>query len=76
MAQWITRLTTDQKIAGSNPVRVSFLLVVHISSVRNPFVQAIKPVCSMSFILLLILKSPIHTTNKLSSKVGVQSDPI
>ena len=26
MAQWITRLTTDQKIAGSNPVRVVFFL--------------------------------------------------
>ena len=25
MAQWITRLTTDQKIAGSNPARVVFL---------------------------------------------------
>ena len=22
MAQWITRLTTDQKIAGSNPARI------------------------------------------------------
>ena len=26
MAQWITRLTTDQKIAGSNPARVVFSL--------------------------------------------------
>ena len=24
MAQWITRLTTDQKIAGSNPARLVF----------------------------------------------------
>ncbi len=29
MAQWITRLTTDQKIAGSNPARIvkSFVLL-------------------------------------------------
>ena len=27
MAQWITRLTTDQKIAGSNPARLVFSLL-------------------------------------------------
>ena len=26
VAQWITRLTTDQKIAGSNPAKVVFHL--------------------------------------------------
>jgi hypothetical protein len=31
VAQWITRLTTDQKIAGSNPARIGkiILYVVH-----------------------------------------------
>ena len=27
VAQWITRLTTDQKIAGSNPAKIDLLLV-------------------------------------------------
>ncbi len=28
MAQWITRLTTDQKIAGSNPARIDNIFVL------------------------------------------------
>ena len=51
MAQWITRLTTDQKIAGSNPARVIFFLLaihnhirlsIHLHNVINPFVHAMK----------------------------------
>jgi hypothetical protein len=40
MAQWITRLTTNQKIAGSNPARIvinfSFLpsAVVNVNLIR------------------------------------------
>ena len=29
VAQWITRLTTDQKIPGSNPGKVEFLNILH-----------------------------------------------
>ena len=40
MAQWITRLTTNQKTAGSNPARVVFF--IHLHNVINPFVHAMK----------------------------------
>ena len=40
VAQWITRLTTDQKIAGSNPARVvlmffSTFLVIYTQEVLS-----------------------------------------
>jgi hypothetical protein len=42
VAQWITRLTTNQKIAGSSPARIDFLGLTN-TEVRNkmlfPFTQ-------------------------------------
>ena len=35
VAQWITRLTTDQKIPGSNPGKVDFLLTKYIKTQMN-----------------------------------------
>ena len=36
VAQWITRLTTDQKIAGSNPARIDlFLRNSHLTKRRT-----------------------------------------
>lgn len=32
VAQWITRLTTDQKIPGSNPGKVGFFISLPIST--------------------------------------------
>ena len=38
MAQWITRLTTDQKIPGSNPGTLDLLFCSFISCKRKPTV--------------------------------------
>ena len=38
MAQWITRLTTDQKIPGSNPGTLEFLFGSFISCKSKPTV--------------------------------------
>lgn len=35
MAQWITRLTTDQKIAGSNPARIEENIFVPYFTLRS-----------------------------------------
>jgi hypothetical protein len=37
VAQWITRLTTDQKNAGSNPARIVFSSLVHFHVRRLNF---------------------------------------
>ena len=44
VAQWITRLTTDQKIAGSNPAKIGLLLVNLI------FMYFIFVMCSLQLI--------------------------
>ena len=42
VAQWITRLTTDQKIPGSNPGKVDFLLTKFIKTQINKSMASVE----------------------------------
>ncbi len=41
VAQWITRLTTDQKIPGSNPGKVDFLMTKYNATQMNKSVASV-----------------------------------
>ena len=65
VAQWTTRLTTNQKIAGSNPARVDFYLffLADLRTTANPIIRTMIPT-SVPFI-------PTNLYSTLICTVGV-----
>ena len=70
VAQWITRLTTDQKIAGSNPARVVFLFFFQLS-----LVMYVSGTALYIYVLAEVMLSAYHMRSNYSrSKLSRMKD--